>query len=180
MTSGLKERLYYKSDSYGGTVSFNFVTDYLREGIGTNNELYFSQVNVPTKRFSEGFATQDNALIKRDNGEVLVEYFSLHLESTLKLKSDETAGNYQMAIFSDDGSILSVSGAEGRPGLRINNDQLHSAKLSCSNQLLNMNSKTRLPITIDYFQGPREHIALIVLWRKVPDGAVASDEPPVA
>ena len=32
----------------------------------------------------------------------------------------------------------------------------------------------RLPIAVDYYQGPRFHIALMVLWRKLPDANASS------
>lgn len=170
---GLKGSLYYRPDPNLTNTSFNYIRDYLELGTKSSQELYLSQLNVPTRRFTEGFSQRDGTLIKKDNGEVLIEYFALHLESVLKLQAKDAAGKYQLALLSDDGSILKINTVAGASQITlINNDNAHSAKLGCANNLISMDEKTRLSISIDYFQGPREHIALMALWRPLPADTV--------
>ncbi|MEQ1878655.1 MAG: hypothetical protein ABL958_18575, partial [Bdellovibrionia bacterium] len=42
--------------------------------------------------------------------------------------------------------------------------------MSCADRLVNMQPETRLPVNLNYYQGPRDYIALTFIWRKVDNG----------
>lgn len=48
----------------------------------------------------------------------------------------------------------------------INNDGDHPTRLGCGTTVISMNRRTQIPLEIIYYQGPRFHIANILLWRK--------------
>jgi hypothetical protein len=94
------------------------------------------------------------------------------MESNLKLGLDDPEGQYQMAVLSDDGTNLFVKDAADYRNY-VNNDGTHPTRMGCSIDALTFNSTTRIPMKLDYYQGPRFHIALTVLWRVKPaDGSL--------
>jgi hypothetical protein len=54
----------------------------------------------------------------------------------------------------------------------INSNRYNSSRLACAVQSITFNRDSKIPLRLDYFQGPRTHIALVLLWRPV-----ASDDP---
>jgi hypothetical protein len=144
------------------------VKDYLDHGIDPGVDLFFDQLNTPTRPFDRGFVLQSGELLTLPDGTTLYEYFALHMESTLKLGPAEAPGKYQLALLTDDGSILSASTQTGFVEL-VNNDRTTPTRFACASQTLELGSSSRIPIEVDYFQGPRYHIALMVLWRRVSD-----------
>ncbi len=135
---------------------------------------YFSEINVPERAFSEGFSYHDGGALRdpRDlTGEtILIEWFSLKLEGHLKLRN-ATAGNYYLSVIADDGAKLEIW-SNGNWVEIINNDGTHPQKMGCSMPgtylTLNTNSDVRYRIT--YFQGPRYHISLMLLWKHLAPG----------
>ncbi len=139
-------------------------------------KVYSSQLNVPTRRFTDGFSPQDGSspLVHPETGEVLVEYFMLHYKSEL-IVSEEEEGQYQFALLSDDGSILRLDKDGAANGIKyvsvVEHGSTHPTRLECGKDFFQLKANTPLPIEVEYFQGPREHIALILLWRKVVPGS---------
>lgn len=171
-TSGLWGKLYYLAPEQP---HYTHVADYQTYGHATDVDLFFNQLNIPTRPFDRGFVTQDGSILKTPNGDTVYEWFSLHMESVVQLSRLDGPGRYQFAVLSDDGAILKID-QDGR-GLQswINNDGTTPSRLRCATSTVNMDISTRLPISVDYFQGPRYHIALMVLWRQVPDSALDSE-----
>jgi len=135
---------------------------------------YFSEVNVPERAFSEGFSYNDGGALRdpRDvSGDtLLIEWFSLKLEGHLKLGS-ATAGNYYLSLIADDGAKLEIL-SDGTWTELINNDGTHPEKMGCSlpGSYLSLNSKSDIRYRITYFQGPRYHISLTLLWKRLDSG----------
>jgi hypothetical protein len=75
---------------------------------------------------------------------------------------------------SDDGSVFEIDQGGGFRPL-INNDGWHSSKMGCAADAIEMRRDRDLPIRIDYYQGPRFHIALVLLWRKLSDVPVSGE-----
>lgn len=161
--NGLKGSLYYLPPNLP---QYRKVSDYQSNGIMLPNNLYFSQLNVPTRAFDLGFVTQNGTILETPNGDTLYEWFSLHFESEIRLRTSDSEGLYQFAILSDDGSILKINRGNGYE-LHIDNDGTHPTKLKCATDTVYLKRGDKLPIIVDYYQGPRYHIAMMLLWRKV-------------
>lgn len=163
--------LYLTSDQ----PHYSRIDDYLQYGQPIQSTLYFDQIYVPTRAFDLGFYTQEGVLITNANDEAIYEYFALRLESQLSLAENEAEGWYQMAVLSDDGSRLSEKKEDGSLETIVDNDGFTPTRMACSVKSIYMTKDTKLPIVLSYFQGPRYHIALTVLWRPLPDGADPND-----
>lgn len=138
---------------------------------GLDVDLFFRWVNVPTRSFDSGFFTVEGGEpLKRADGEILVENFSVYYESNLVL-GEAAPGRYEIAILSDDGAVLKIYGAgEAGTDYLNDNDGTHPTRMSCSNTAIDLNADSQFPLELFYHQGPRYHIALILMWRKLQPG----------
>lgn len=168
LSGGLKANLYYLPT---GT-TYDYVGDVIANGKKSDQFFFFSQLNVPTRLFSLGFPLETGGVVKNDEGEDLVEYFALQFSSILKLGPNDEEGIYELALLSDDGSILKYRDDSGKYVEIVNNDFHHPTRLGCGGYL-DMKRNSEVVIQLSYFQGPRYHISLIPMWRKVSSNTAA-------
>ena len=154
----------------------NNIADFEKYGTPVDVELFFNQLNVPTRMFDQGFQTQNGTALLDPQGNTLYEWFMLHFETNIRLSFADSPGNYQFAVLSDDGSIVQINQGTGYEVL-INNDGVTASRLGCATQTVSMDATTSLPMKLDYFQGPRYNIALVLLWRRIPDTACGLTTP---
>lgn len=167
-SSGLAATIYFSSGA-----KYTTVDEYLNQGIRSDTVAYFANVNVPTVTFDSGFMKSDGTYLTDNNKNKLMEWFALHYKTVITLPPNYPPGDYEFALISDDGSRLSVM-INNQVTEIINNDGFHSTKVGCSNQKLNLNSSSRIPMEIKYFQGPRYDIANVLVWRRI-DGPAGTD-----
>lgn len=155
------------------------VNDIIDNGFELRANILLTDVFVPTASFRDGFKGPNGAPIENIIGEPLFEGFALDVQGGLQLGQGMAPGQYEIAILSDDGAILSADfdGDGGFETTLINNDGSHSTQMGCSNTILNIQEDTEIPIRLKYFQGPREHISLVLLMRPVGSGEVAGADP---
>jgi hypothetical protein len=124
-------------------------------------EVYVGNLDVPTRMFDEGFPYKSGELIKDTKGNDLIEWFSLRFKAKIR---PEVTGDYQFATISDDGVLLSIN---GKPV--VSNTNIHAPVVDCSEKMtsIRLEKGKDTDIEIQYFQGPRYHIALQLFWRKV-------------
>lgn len=156
-----------------GQPALNKVEDYLELGNIVESTLYFDRLYVPTRKFDMGFSTQSGQLVLNYLGQPMYEYFALRLESQLQLAANENPGQYQIAVLSDDGAVLKVGDGAGNLTKIVDNDGDHSTRMACSTQTVTLDRNTKIPMVLEYYQGPRFHISLVVMWRPLPDGSNA-------
>lgn len=162
LQEGVKAELFYKGSSQP---TWNKVGDYLAQGHSSQQSLFFSEINVPTRLFSLGFPTETGGVVADDSGQALFEYFALKFSGRLRLGAEDEPGTYELALLSDDGAILSFS-SEGESQVMVSNDGDHPTRLGCG-QTVEMTNESLIPFELQYYQGPRYHISVIPLWRKV-------------
>ncbi len=143
-----------------------WLSNYRTLGTKAPVSLFLNDINVPTRYFDTPFLTQSGDTLTDSQGNAFYEYFSVSMDSEVRLGANDNEGLYQFAILSDDGSVLKID--EAGTGLHelINNDFHHQTKLVTASTPVVMSQTTRLPIHLDYFQGPRRHIAMMLLWRE--------------
>jgi hypothetical protein len=107
-----------------------------------------SQLDITPRPFRQGFPGLDG----------LIEWFGLDIRFTVDIAS---SGNWELGLVSDDGAILSIDGRDV-----INNDGVHRATARWTQAELTSGVRN---FRVRYFQGPREHIALMLVWRKEGD-----------
>ncbi len=135
------------------------------------SDLFLSNLNVPTRAFTEGFAPVGKPPVKRDDGQTLVEYFGIQADSNLILAPGEQAGKYQIAILADDGVTMSLLDSNGKYVPLVTDEGNQNTTMACASRVVHMVSGRKIPMKIGYFQGPRHHIALLMMWRRVPGEA---------
>lgn len=166
LDKGIKASLFYLNS---GSPRLYSSEDYVNKAQKSAQSLFFADLNVPTRMFTEGFATQSNDVLKDDSGNKLIEYFGVKFETTIKLAADDEEGYYELALLSDDGSKLKIKNGVGDNATLktiIDNDGDHPSRFGCASELVYMSRDTIMPVEISYYQGPRFHISNILMWRK--------------
>jgi hypothetical protein len=161
---GLWARLYYLQENQP---HYSAVADYLNYGSSPDVDLFFNQLDIPTRAFDLGFMTQSGTTLRNLQGNTLYEWFALHFETEIRLSRLNRAAKYQFAILSDDGAIMQVNENGSGYTQLINNDGFTPTRMRCASRAISLNSASRLPMKLDYFQGPRYHVSLVILWREI-------------
>lgn len=162
---GIKASLHYKG---AGGERYYTAREYIDKATKSSQTLFFTDLNVPTRMFHQGFATQTSDVVKDDAGEKLIEFFGMKFETVIKLRPDQAEGNYEIALLADDGVVLKGL-VNGQIRTIVNSDGDHPTRMGCSVATINMTYDTALPVELVYYQGPRYHIANVMMWRKSED-----------
>lgn len=173
LDGGLQASLYYLRPNQPRYTS---VGDMIQNGVASGKNLFFTNIDVPTRMFNLGFPLESGGMVKNDEGADLIEYFALRMTGSLGLAPDEAEGQYELAMLADDGVIWTNTSDAALNPVLVNNDGDHSTKFACG-QVVNMSRLDRIPSRIDYYQGPRDHIALVPMWRKVEPGTQVGQDP---
>ncbi len=175
--NGLFASLSYIPNGYVG--EYNGVEDFIQKSTPISANIYFSQLDVPTEMFTQGFSTGNGNLLSDPQGNPLIEFFALQFQSVLQLSANDQPGFYQFAVISDDGAIMylednnvgnndaSSQSVDNSYVEFINDDGDHPSQMSCASGAIYFDETTQIPMKLDYFQGPRYNIALVLMWRKI-------------
>jgi len=150
---GLLANVYYYPNGVG-------VQNYIDHGTLLPILIQLSNLNIPFRKWTEGFPKNDGTLLKDNNGNDLVEYFAMDLKGYLELVAGYTEGDYDFALASDDGAILNIDGQ-----VIVDNDGTHATQWKCSSKSVNLIRGESHSMRVRYYQGPRENIELRVFWR---------------
>jgi hypothetical protein len=151
------------------------VQEYLDNGIRADQTIFFNTLNVPTRAFSLGFPTQTGGMLKADDGTNLVEFFALEFTTVLKLGPNDLPGDYELALLSDDGAILQIRD-NGTYRNLVTNDGDHPSRFGCTTETVHFDADTEVLAKIKYYQGPRYHISLIPMWRRITNPALVGHD----
>lgn len=141
------------------------VLEFHSKGQRLDQNLYFADVNVPTQQFTKGFTTRTGDVLVDASGAKLIENFAIEYTSSLKLAATDSPGHYEIALLSDDGARLFVQENNIWNEI-INNDGVHQTRMGCPFRTVYLDHSTEIPIKILYYQGPRFHIANVMMWKK--------------
>lgn len=163
---GIMAELFYKTAAMPRMYKS---TDYVQFAQKAEQKIFLSDMNVPTRLFTEGFASSNGSFLKDDLGEKLIEYFGLKMKTNLILTDLDPAGDYELALLSDDGTTLTLKSGTGDAADEklIDNDGDHPTRMGCSTRTINMRQRVMVPIEVTFYQGPRYHIANVLMWRKI-------------
>ena len=160
---GVHGQLYYLTPEMP---RYQNVRDYFSYGhLVPDLDLFLSQIYIPTRPFDRGFVTASGQTIQTEQGNTLYEYFALHLRGRLT-RGYLPAGEYQLALLSDDGAVLSLDFGDGWVEV-VNNDGQHPTRMGCGLQKITLSDQP-IPYELLYNQGPRFHIALTWMIRPWP------------
>jgi hypothetical protein len=159
---GILAELFYLEDT---DPRYATVDQYISNGRPVESMImYINRLFVPTRPFDRGFRTLGGDVLRLLNGDTLTEWFGIDMHTHLVLGPNDAPGNYQLAIISDDGAKLTF--AQG--GELIDNDGTHPTQMKCATQPVNFDTTSQHEVDIRYFQGPRTHISMILMWRPWP------------
>lgn len=165
---GLKGNLYYlladDSDSPRKTIG-----DIISNGALAPYKVQFTMFDVATRAWTDGFPGPDGLLMNSD-GKPLNEWFAFDLNGFMRLGSDQKSDDYQFALFSDDGSVLTIDGKTV-----IDFDGQHSPNWKCAPDKVTLAVGDLHDVKLKYFQGPRNQIALRLMWRPWSDSSKSCD-----
>ncbi len=161
--NGLLAKLYLKSDAMDP--KNKSVIEYYNHGLAMDKKIYFADVNVPTQPFTKGFSTISGDSLVDAQGNKVIENFALEYTSVLQLADGQAEGDYEIASLADDGSRLFVKENNIWNEL-INNDGEHSTRMGCPFRTISLKKDSKIPIKLLYYQGPRYHIANVLIWKK--------------
>lgn len=147
------------------TGAWNNLNKFASDGIVLDQDLFFTWLNVPTRSFTSGFPKFDGSLIKDDEGQDLVEYFRIDFDGLLVAPNNFRGGNFEFAFLSDDGARLKIDGQT-----LIDHPSTTPTKMMCGTQTVSLMPGDIRRLEVDYFQGPRHHIAMVLLWREAGQG----------
>jgi hypothetical protein len=177
--SGIKGKLYYLNQAEVAK-GYSGVSDFLNRGTSPDVDFYLGRLFTPTRPFSEGFRlTNTGEVIKDASGQELIEHFAFHFTSKIQLPAGSADRRVQFALLSDDGSrvVIHRKNTDGSTTrvINVNNDGNHPTRLGCGSAPVTLSSSSPLSVEIDYYQGPRYHIALTLLWREWPTSGSTTD-----
>jgi hypothetical protein len=143
-----------------------------------SSNVFMSELNVPTRNWLDGFTTTSGAELNAPNGKPLLQFFTLSFNSKIRLAAYDQPGLKQFALLSDDGAIMYLDQGSGLAPV-VNGDGQHASTLSCASNAVWMGQGIDYPLHVDYYQGPPVRIALMLLWRNIPDefGTGEQDSP---
>ncbi len=165
---GLRAKMKYIEASRINSVPHNNLQNYLDNGTVMDANFYFAQLNTPTRKFSDGFDIGNGEKLKDKDGNVLVENFVLEYETHIRLPKGSPNKKVQFALLADDGARMYVKvGDSAANGWRevVYDDMTHPTKMGCGVEAIEVSADQDLHVKVEYFQGPRYHIALALMWR---------------
>lgn len=158
---------------YEGDKSVLKFADFLRINKVIADNIYFSELNLPTTLWEEGFKKKDGSLLLDSKGNPLVEWFGLKMESSIVLADDQEEGYYQFNSYADDGFILELL-VDGKYLTALEYDVITPPHYHCQidsfsqkTRVFRMTKSTKLKMRSYYFQGPRMQLAFQLFMKKI-------------
>jgi hypothetical protein len=144
-------------------------------------EVYLSQISVPTRKFDEGFMLSSGAFLENATGGKLLEWFKIQGEGQIILDPlVDSEGFYELALIADDGAKLQIdSDEDGIYEDLLNYGSVTSPRFICGTNFIRFQYNKPLKFKFEYFQGPKYHLSFNLLWRKVRD-VNAADLPAIS
>lgn len=133
--NSLRGEIYYLAEGTSSLPDFSTITP-----VGS---IYTQVLDVPQRSFNSGFPGVTDRF----------EWFAIRYTGSFIVN---TEGDYIFRLVSDDGSRLFIDGQ-----MIIDNDGVHPPQSVSGNAYL---SRGQHQIEVDYFQGPRELVALQLFW----------------
>ncbi len=132
-------------------------------------DIFTSKLDWPNQKFDRGFTPVNGGapIVIPGTSTVLTENFSMHFRTRLIL-ANKPAGNYYLAAIADDGVVVKAK-INGQWKIINMSNTVHAETMICpdKNSYINLQASSDIPLQVTYFQGPRMHIALQLVWKKL-------------
>jgi hypothetical protein len=147
-----------------GGACFKNVEEFIQKGTLVDAFLYLDRLNVQTQPFNNGIVDDQGNTVDLA-GVKFYQNFAVDMHAYLQLGVAEQPGLYQLALISDDGALLKRVDENGNEVILVNNNGSHPTQMSCSEELVQMDRDTKLPVKLQQFQGSRKAITMVAMWR---------------
>ncbi len=172
-SNGVRGKLFYFDDADLALHPHSQFSDFKDHGQLARANFYFNNINVPTRRFDQGFELSNGKLLSKSDGTPLFEHFAFDFTTNIKLPAGSGSRQVQFAVLADDGANLLVQDPITQVWTKqVMNDGVHPTVLTCGSSPITINDQPTA-LNFQYFQGPRYEIAMVLLWR--PWNGSASD-----
>lgn len=172
-SNGIRGKMFYFDNADLAQYSHSQYSDFTDHGHLARANFYFDNLNVPTRRFDQGFELSNGQLLSKSDGTPLFENFAFDFRTNIKLPPGSASKQVQFAVLADDGANLLVQDPITKVWTKqVNNDGVHPTVLTCGAAPITISDQPT-PLEFQYFQGPRYEIAMVLLWR--PWNGSASD-----
>lgn len=130
------------------------------------SNLVFLDFKVTPRLYSEGYPLTEETVLRDKKNQIVKENFALKMEGFIALSESSQEGNYQFSLLADDGALFEVFHG-GAWQVLVDNQGRHSVRLACSQKAIQLNAASLLPFRLHYHQGPKNHLANMLFWKKV-------------
>lgn len=144
-------------------------------GIDLKRIFHFPDISITPRMATGGYPDEHGHAIRDRDHKIISEYLLLDFKGFIGLKDIDEEGVYEIALMSDDGAVLEVN-VNGQWQVLVDNDRKHAVRFACAKDLVKMSGDMVLPYRLSYFQGPKNHIANMLMWRKVSDSTPSEAE----
>lgn len=169
---GLAGTLYYLT---ADQPRYSTAVEYRQHGHQAPVSLFLNQLDVPTRRYDRPFYTQSGQLVTDVNGNAFYEYFGVEVESQIQLTEADAPGLYQFAVLSDDGALFQLDTGAGLQTI-VDNDGVHATRMGCATAPVEIAAGQKIPMKLNWYQGPRHHISMVLMMRPWDDANHADSE----
>lgn len=161
---GLNSELFALKKEYISKSNKSSIIDLLNpEKLIPIDQFRSLEINTAPRFYDIGVVGREHEIIQdpRSNNELL-EYYLIKYEGLLEIKDPSMNGEYEFALISDDGVLLKLNNKTV-----IKTNLYHSPRMDCMEKSIKV--KVNKPIKIDlyYHQGMKNHVANMLVWRKV-------------
>ncbi|MBY0414587.1 MAG: hypothetical protein K2Q18_10490 [Bdellovibrionales bacterium] len=147
---------------FEGSSEWNSLDKYFIDGYKHPENIFFSNFNISTRNFDQGFDLSNGDFLKNKNGLKLTEWFGIEAKGYIVLPESEEDGYFHIMTLSDDGIEVSVDGKS-----ILENKYIHSPTFNCATSMIRLKKGEEHDFRLRYFQGPRTQIALVTLIKRV-------------
>ncbi len=180
---GVKTNVYYVPESKFESLNpadvasndanqtFAYFENNTTEVVTRNKPAYFRNLAHTTRDWEEGFPDYTGTPMTNNDGARLKEYYSFKtIDTYIKMGDDaDMTANYQFAVITDDAAIFEISGKEGSSYKKLITGGYGPPKFICASETVPLKRGELYPVRFHYQQGPRNHTAAVLLWRKNPN-----------
>jgi hypothetical protein len=124
-------------------------------------KLYSDTLNVPSKLIQQGFKTFGGDLLG-DLRKYNVSGFNFLFDGAVQLNAGDPEGLYEFALLADDDVRLRMGPEE----MIVDRSDMGSLNLVCVSGAFDMRQGQRVPMEVEYAQGPKRSVTAMLLWRR--------------
>ena len=124
-----------------------------------------SEINTAPRTYAYGVVGREgDYIVDPRSGQELLEDYLIRYTGQILIDNAQEEGLYEFALISDDGVLLKISGKS-----IVKSRKLQAPRFNCAKRYVKLRQGQSRSLQLYYYQGPKHHVANVLLWRKVGD-----------